>query len=123
MALVHCFELGARRTGAIGAGANDVAARPAPCCVGIVGAGAAAQAWAQLWAMRAVREVEEVVVAARRLEHADDFAPGRLPRSWRSGGARRERWGTLYAIEMWSSWPRTARCPSWKLAGLPQERM
>ncbi|WP_079177306.1 ornithine cyclodeaminase family protein [Streptomyces sp. MUSC 14] len=72
LTLVHGAELGARRTGAIGAVAIDAAARPGRARVGIVGAGT--QAWTQLWAMRAVREVEEVVVAARRPERADAFA-------------------------------------------------
>lgn len=71
-ALVHGAELGARRTGAIGAVAVDVAAGPGPVRVGIVGAGT--QAWTQLWAMLAVREVEEVVVAARRPGRAEVFA-------------------------------------------------
>ncbi|MEV7383512.1 ornithine cyclodeaminase family protein [Streptomyces lydicus] len=71
-ALVHGAELGARRTGAIGAVAMEVAAGPGPVRVGIVGAGA--QAWTQLWAMLAVREVEEVVVAARRPDRAEAFA-------------------------------------------------
>ncbi|MFI8346932.1 ornithine cyclodeaminase family protein [Streptomyces sp. NPDC085596] len=71
-ALVHGAELGARRTGAIGAVAMEVAARPGPARVGIVGAGT--QAWTQLWAMLAVRDVEEVVVAARRPERAEAFA-------------------------------------------------
>ncbi|MFI7340440.1 NAD(P)-binding domain-containing protein [Streptomyces sp. NPDC050085] len=72
LTVVHGAELGARRTGAIGAVAVDVAAGPGPVRVGIVGAGT--QAWTQLWALRAVREVEEVVVAARRLERAEAFA-------------------------------------------------
>ncbi|MFG3093371.1 ornithine cyclodeaminase family protein [Streptomyces sp. NPDC048202] len=71
-ALVHGAELGARRTGAIGAVAVEVAAGPGPVRVGIMGAGA--QAWTQLWAMLAIREVEEVVVAARRPERAEAFA-------------------------------------------------
>lgn len=71
-ALVHGSELGARRTGAIGAVAVDAAAKPGAVRVGLVGAGP--QAWAQLWAMRAVREVEEVVVASRRPERAEAFA-------------------------------------------------
>ncbi|BDH06233.1 ornithine cyclodeaminase family protein [Streptomyces seoulensis] len=70
--LVQGAELGARRTGAIGAVAVEVAAGPGPVRVGIVGAGA--QAWTQLWAMLAVREVEEVVVAARRPGRAEAFA-------------------------------------------------
>jgi ornithine cyclodeaminase len=72
LALVRGAELGARRTGAIGAVAIDVAAAPGPVRVGIVGAGT--QAWAQLWAMGTVREVEEVAVAARHPEHARAFA-------------------------------------------------
>lgn len=70
--LVHGEELGVRRTGAIGAVAVDVAARPGPVRLGLVGAGV--QAWAQLWAICAVRQVEETVVVARRREHAVDFA-------------------------------------------------
>lgn len=71
-AVVHGDELGVRRTGAIGAVAVDAAARPGPVRVGLVGAGR--QAWAQLWALRAVREVTEVVVASRRRAGADAFA-------------------------------------------------
>jgi alanine dehydrogenase len=71
-AVVHGDELGVRRTGAIGAVAVDAAARPGPVRVGLVGAGP--QAWAQLWALRAVREVTEVVVAARRPSRARAFA-------------------------------------------------
>ncbi|MFG3120499.1 ornithine cyclodeaminase family protein [Streptomyces sp. NPDC048201] len=71
-ALVHGAELGARRTGAIGAVAVDVAAGPGPVRVGMVGAGT--QAWTQLWALLAVREVAEVVVAARRPGRAEAFA-------------------------------------------------
>lgn len=71
-AVVHGDELGARRTGAIGAVAVDVAARPGAVRLGLVGAGR--QAWAQLWAVRAVRELGEVTVAARRRERAAAFA-------------------------------------------------
>ncbi len=71
-AVVHGSELGVRRTGAIGAVALDAAARPGPVRLGVVGAGA--QAWAQLWAVCAVREISEVVVASRRLERAEAFA-------------------------------------------------
>lgn len=72
LALVHGVELGVRRTGAIGAVAVDAVARPGAVRAGIVGAGA--QAWSQLWALCAVRQVEEVVVAARRRERAAAFA-------------------------------------------------
>lgn len=71
-AVVHGAELGARRTGAIGAVAVDVAARPGPVRLGLVGAGT--QAWTQLWALSEVREVTEAVVAARHPEHAAAFA-------------------------------------------------
>jgi len=65
-------ELGARRTGAIGAVAVDVAARPGAIRLGLVGAGT--QAWTQLWAIRAVRPVVSATVAARRPERAAAFA-------------------------------------------------
>lgn len=71
-AVVHGDELGARRTGAIGAVALDAAARPGPVRLGMLGVGV--QAWAQLWAVSAVREICEVVVASRRLERAQAFA-------------------------------------------------
>ncbi|WP_329373610.1 ornithine cyclodeaminase family protein [Streptomyces sp. NBC_00669] len=71
-ALVHGAELGARRTGAIGALAVDAAAGPGPVRVGLVGTGT--QAWAQLWAVRAVRPLEAVTVAARDLRRAEEFA-------------------------------------------------
>ncbi len=71
-ALVCGDELGARRTGAIGAVAVDAAARPGAIRLGLVGAGT--QAWTQLWAVRAVRPVTTVTVAARRPERAAAFA-------------------------------------------------
>ncbi|WP_446039986.1 ornithine cyclodeaminase family protein [Streptomyces sp. SID1121] len=71
-ALVHGSELGPRRTGAIGAVAVDVAANPGPVRLGIVGAGR--QAWTQLWALGAVRPLEDVVVAARSAERTAAFA-------------------------------------------------
>ncbi|MFE6684943.1 ornithine cyclodeaminase family protein [Streptomyces sp. NPDC057743] len=71
-AVVHGAELGRRRTGAIGAVAVDAAARPGPVRVALVGAGP--QAWAQLWALGAVREVTDAVVVARRRERAAAFA-------------------------------------------------
>lgn len=71
-AVVAGVELGLRRTGAIGAVALDVATRPGPLRVGLVGCGP--QAWAQLWAARAVRELREVVVASRSFARAEAFA-------------------------------------------------
>jgi ornithine cyclodeaminase len=70
--LVCGDELGARPTGAIGAVAVDAAARPGAIRLGLVGAGT--QAWTQLWAVRAVRPVTSVTVAARRPERAAAFA-------------------------------------------------
>lgn len=71
-AVIHGDELGARRTGAIGAVAVDAAARQGPIRLGLVGAGA--HAWTQLWAICAVRQVREATVAARRPERAEAFA-------------------------------------------------
>ncbi|WP_079175006.1 ornithine cyclodeaminase family protein [Streptomyces malaysiense] len=70
--VVHGDELGARRTGAIGAVAVDAAAKPGPIRLGLVGAGT--HAWTQLWAISAVRQVTEATVAARRPERAEAFA-------------------------------------------------
>lgn len=64
--VVRGDELGARRTGAIGAVAVDAAANPGPIRLGLVGAGT--QAWTQLWAICAVRQVREASVTARRPE-------------------------------------------------------
>jgi alanine dehydrogenase len=55
--------LGAARTGAIGAVAVDVLARPEAAVLGLIGAGR--QAWAQLWAISAVRSLREVRVYGR----------------------------------------------------------
>ncbi|WP_330455985.1 NAD(P)-binding domain-containing protein [Streptomyces sp. NBC_00820] len=71
-AVVHGDELGPRRTGAIGGVAVDVAARPGAIRLGLVGAGQ--QAWTQLWAVSAVRQVVDAVVTARRPERAEAFA-------------------------------------------------
>ncbi|NGN63514.1 ornithine cyclodeaminase family protein [Streptomyces sp. A7024] len=71
-AVVHGAELGPRRTGAIGAVALDAAARPGPLRLGLVGAGI--QAWAQLWACAAVRELADITVHARRQDRAAAFA-------------------------------------------------
>jgi alanine dehydrogenase len=71
-AVVHGDELGVRRTGALGAVALDAATRPGPVRLGLVGVGA--QAWAQLWAVSAVRTIDEVVVASRRPARAEAFA-------------------------------------------------
>ncbi|MFI1563253.1 ornithine cyclodeaminase family protein [Streptomyces sp. NPDC020490] len=71
-ALVHGDELGPRRTGAIGAVAVDAAANPGPIRLGLVGAGT--QAWTQLWAISAVRQVREATVVARRPERSAAFA-------------------------------------------------
>jgi ornithine cyclodeaminase/alanine dehydrogenase-like protein (mu-crystallin family) len=56
-------ELGARRTGALGAVAADVLARADATTVGLIGSGV--QAWTQLWALTAVRDVRRVSVYSR----------------------------------------------------------
>lgn len=71
-ALVHGSELGARRTGALGAVAVEAAACPGPVRLALVGAGV--QAWTQLWALQGVREIEDAVVVARHPQRAEAFA-------------------------------------------------
>lgn len=56
-------ELGPRRTGATGAVAVDALARRGPVRAGLVGAGV--QAWSQLWAITAVRRLDDVLVWSR----------------------------------------------------------
>jgi ornithine cyclodeaminase/alanine dehydrogenase-like protein (mu-crystallin family) len=65
-------ELGARRTGALGAVAADVLARADATTVGVVGAGT--QAWTQLWALTAVRELDRVRVYSPTTAHRETFA-------------------------------------------------
>jgi ornithine cyclodeaminase/alanine dehydrogenase-like protein (mu-crystallin family) len=66
-------ELGPRRVGAIGGVAADELASPGARILGMVGTGV--QAWNQLWAISAVRDLAEVRVfsrdAGRRAEFAD----------------------------------------------------
>jgi ornithine cyclodeaminase/alanine dehydrogenase-like protein (mu-crystallin family) len=64
--------LGAARTGAIGAVAVDVLARPDAGTLGLVGTGR--QAWTQLWAISAVRTLREVRVYGRDPERREAFA-------------------------------------------------
>lgn len=65
-------ELGARRVGAIGAVAVDALVPPSADIVAVVGAGA--QAYAQLWALSAVRVLQEVRVYSRNAERRSAFA-------------------------------------------------
>lgn len=60
LAVVVGEELGARRTGAIGGVAVDLLARTDAEVVGLVGSGV--QAWTQLWAIQAVRQLRAVRV-------------------------------------------------------------
>jgi ornithine cyclodeaminase/alanine dehydrogenase-like protein (mu-crystallin family) len=70
-------ELGPRRTGAIGAVAADALAPSGAGIAAIIGAGT--QAYAQLWALAAVRDLREVRVysrdPARRTSFADRVRP------------------------------------------------
>ena len=65
-------ELGPRRVGAIGAVAADALAPPAARVVAIIGTGV--QAYAQLWALGAVRELGEVRVYSRDPARRAGFA-------------------------------------------------
>ncbi len=56
-------ELGLRRVGAIGGVAADVLARPDSRSLGLIGTGR--QAWAQLWAISAIRKLRSVRVFSR----------------------------------------------------------
>ncbi|KHL10686.1 ornithine cyclodeaminase [Mumia flava] len=72
LALAAGRELGPRRTGAIGGAAADALARPDASVLALVGAGT--QAWTQLWAVAAVRDLREVRVHVRTPERRDAFA-------------------------------------------------
>ena len=65
------IELGARRTGALGAVALHTLARPEASTVAIIGSGR--QAWAQLWALTAVRS-PRVRIFSPTGEHRAAFA-------------------------------------------------
>jgi ornithine cyclodeaminase len=56
-------EIGSRRTGAIGGVAVDALARPDAATLGVVGAGR--QAWTQVWAAAAVRDLRAVSIYSR----------------------------------------------------------
>ena len=64
-------ELGARRTGALGAVAADVLALPDADTVAVIGSGH--QAWTQLWALQAVRTLRIVRVYSPNRAHRDRF--------------------------------------------------
>ena len=69
-------EIGPRRVGAIGAVAADALAPPAAGVVAVIGTGT--QAWSQLWALSAVRELRKIRVysrdAGRRARFAERLA-------------------------------------------------
>lgn len=65
-------ELGPRRVGAIGGVAVDALAAPTAKTLGLVGTGV--QAWTQLWAISAVRELSEVTVFSRHPLRRKAFA-------------------------------------------------
>jgi ornithine cyclodeaminase len=66
------IELGAARTGALGAAAVAALALPGADVVGVVGSGR--QAWTQLWAATAARRIAEVRVFSPTASHRDEFA-------------------------------------------------
>ncbi len=65
-------ELGSMRTGALGAAAAGALARPDAAIVAVIGSGR--QAWAQLWALTAVRQPVEVRVYSPNERHRRLFA-------------------------------------------------
>jgi ornithine cyclodeaminase len=64
-------ELGPRRVGAIGGVAADLLARPDASNLGLIGAGV--QAWAQLCAIAAVRDLRRVAVYSRNRARREAF--------------------------------------------------
>jgi ornithine cyclodeaminase len=64
--------LGAYRTGSLGAVAADVLARRDATTVGVVGAGQ--QAWTQLWALSAVRQLSDVAIYSRTPQRQSTLA-------------------------------------------------
>jgi ornithine cyclodeaminase len=65
-------ELGSRRTGSLGAVAADLLAPAGALEIGLVGAGR--QAWAQVWALSALRPIASVRVFSRNPEQRQSFA-------------------------------------------------
>lgn len=72
VAVVVGKQLGICRTGALGAVAADVLARPEARTVGVIGSGR--QAWSQLWALTAVRPIRSVRVFSPDAGHRERFA-------------------------------------------------
>lgn len=72
IAVVTGEELGARRTGAIGGVAVDLLAGPEAEVVGLIGSGV--QAWTQLWAIQAVRQLRAVRVFSLHSDRREAFA-------------------------------------------------
>jgi alanine dehydrogenase len=72
LACVIGSELGARRTGALGAAAVDALARSDADEVAVIGSGR--QAWSQVWAMSAIRTPRAVRVFSPHPEHRRVFA-------------------------------------------------
>lgn len=70
--IVTGTQLGARRTGALGAVATDLLARRDATVLGLIGTGL--QAFAHVWAVNAVRPLEQVRVFSRSEERRADFA-------------------------------------------------
>lgn len=71
-AVITGDELGARRTRSDRRVAVDLLARPEAEVVGMIGAGV--QAWTQLWALQAVRQVRAVRAFSRHSERREAFA-------------------------------------------------
>jgi alanine dehydrogenase len=72
LGIVFGREVGRRRTGALGGVAADVLARPESSVLGLIGAGE--QAFTQLWAIAAVRQLRRVRVFSRQADRREAFA-------------------------------------------------
>lgn len=72
LGIVVGAELGRRRTGALGGVAADALAPRAASALGLVGTGR--QAWTQLWAVSAVRQLDTVRVYSRDERRRREFA-------------------------------------------------
>lgn len=72
LGIVVGAELGRRRTGAIGGVAVDALAPQSASTLGLVGSGE--QAWTQLWAVSAVRDLDAVRIYSRDGRRRQEFA-------------------------------------------------
>lgn len=107
-------EIGPRRVGAIGGVAVDALARTDATTLGLVGTGT--QAWAQLWAISAVRSLSSVAVFSRSAEHRNAFvsrASEELGLSVNAVGSAREAVEGSDLVVLATSSPTPVIDPAW----------